>query len=37
VKGLARYIDLNGIENENNAKYPYPTGIKKCEILNMGF
>ena len=37
VKGLARYIDLNGIENKNNVKYPYPTGIKKCEILNMGF
>ena len=33
MKVLAWYIDLNGIEKENNIKDPYPTGIKKCEIL----
>ena len=33
MKVLAWYIDLNGIGNKNTVKYPYPTGIKKCEIF----
>ena len=33
MKVLAWYIDRNGIENKNTVKDPYPTGIKKCEIL----
>ena len=33
MKTLAWYIDPNGIENKYTVKYPYPTGIKKCEIL----
>ena len=33
MKGLAWYIDLNGIENTNTVYDPFPTGIKKCEIL----
>jgi hypothetical protein len=28
MKVLAWYIDLNGIENKNTVKYPYPTGVK---------
>jgi hypothetical protein len=33
MKILAWYIDLNGIENNNSIKHPYPYGIKKCETL----
>ena len=32
MKVLAWYIDLNGIENKKTVKYPYPIGIKKCEL-----
>ncbi len=32
MKVLAWYIDPNGIENTITIKYPYPTGIKKCEM-----
>ena len=32
MKVLAWYIDLNGIKYTNIIKYPYPLGIKKCEI-----
>ena len=27
------YIDLIGSEKKNTVNYPYPVGIKKCEIL----
>lgn len=27
------YIDPNDIENEIHYQYPYPTSIKKCDIL----
>ena len=33
TKVLSWDIDLNGIENKNIFKYPYPTDIKKYEIL----
>jgi hypothetical protein len=31
------YINSNGVEDKNVAKYPYHAGIKKCEIRNLGF
>jgi hypothetical protein len=31
--GHSIYIDLNGIENRSIIKHPYPTGVKKGEIL----
>ena len=27
------YKNLNGIENKRTVKYPYPNGIKNCDIL----
>jgi hypothetical protein len=33
---LAWCIDRIGIENKNTVKYPYPTGMKKYEILIIG-
>ena len=33
MKVLAWYIDLNGIENKNIVKYPYPTSIQKTWFL----
>jgi hypothetical protein len=35
MKVLAWYIDPDGIENKNTITYPYPTGIKTCEILDI--
>jgi hypothetical protein len=32
MKVLTWYLDPNGIENKNTIKYPYPAGLKKCEI-----
>ena len=37
MKVLAWYIDPNGIENKITITYPYLTGIKKCEILNIDY
>ena len=34
MKVLACNIDPNGIENKKTVKNPYPTGIKKFEILH---
>ena len=31
------YINSNGVEDKNIAKYPYHVGIKMCEIKNLGF
>ena len=36
TKVLEWYIDPNGIENKSILKYPYPTEIKKYEILIIG-
>ena len=30
---LHGYIEPNHVKNKNTIKYPYPTSIKKCEIL----
>ena len=33
MKVLEWYIDMNGIDNKNTVKYPYPIGIQKRECL----
>lgn len=35
LNAIAWYTDPNSIKHKNTAKYLYPIGIKKCEILTI--